>query len=102
MSDKVLAQRAGISTRTLSKVKRGCGSPRVCTLDQIAHALSINLVDLLKSDSVAEDLDKGLESIPDMRVLMHKLHQLMRAPRQKIIDTIKYIIAILNAALEQE
>lgn len=46
MSQEVLAHRAGIAPSFLSQIENGKRSPTITTLDAIAGALNIQIVDL--------------------------------------------------------
>ncbi len=47
ISQEELGFRAGVSKQQIGLIERGESSPTIDTLDQIAHALEINLVDLV-------------------------------------------------------
>ena len=47
ISQEELGFRAGVSKQQIGLIERGESSPTIDTLDQIAHALEISLVDLV-------------------------------------------------------
>lgn len=47
ISQEELGFRAGVSKQQIGLIERGESSPTIDTLDQIAHALEITLVDLV-------------------------------------------------------
>ena len=47
LTQEDLAHEAGISTSTLSRIERGTYQPRLDTLDKLAQALKVSVVELL-------------------------------------------------------
>ena len=48
LSQQLLAERAGLSVATVSRLERGLGSPRLSTIRKLADALKIDGQDLLR------------------------------------------------------
>ena len=49
MTQEQLSERSGLSQQYLSTLERGSRNPTVMTLDEIARALSVTVIDLLSS-----------------------------------------------------
>ena len=47
MTQEQLSERSGLSQQYLSTLERGSRNPTVMTLDEIARALSVTVIDLL-------------------------------------------------------
>ena len=52
ISQEELGYRAGINKNSIGAIERGTSSPTIDTLNQIAHALNINIVDLVDISKV--------------------------------------------------
>ena len=52
ISQEELGYRAGINKNSIGAIERGTSSPTIDTLNQIAHALNINIVDLVDVSKV--------------------------------------------------
>lgn len=48
LTQEQLAEASGLSSKFVGEVERGAGNPTVRTLDALAHALSVDISDLLQ------------------------------------------------------
>lgn len=62
LSQTELAEGAGVSLMTISRIERGEHDPHIKTLARIARALGVSMLDVLRSSGYSEDEDGDQES----------------------------------------
>lgn len=66
-TQETLGERAGLSYKFIGEIERGLENPTIDSVDQIAHALSIDIGELMRRD--ASDVSYATVSADDFAIL---------------------------------
>lgn len=102
-SQQELADLVGISKQMISHYEKGENTPRMGTLDKIAKALNVKKLDLLSSESIAEephedyktqnfdDIKKERDLLKDKLLQQHEKYQALKDAYDKVKEELDQI-----------
>ena len=73
MTQKQLAERVGVSDKTISKWECGNGLPELCTIPELCRILGINMNELLSGERLAAE-NYSTKAEENMMILMKENH----------------------------
>lgn len=85
MTQKMLAEKVGVSDRTISKWERGMGFPDVSLIEPLADALELSLPELFQGEAAVPSPAEDTSAREMLRFIQHKTRKQIRKYRLLVL-----------------
>ena len=102
LSQRQLAERLGVTDKAVSKWERGLGFPDIKTVEPLADALGISILELMQSQRVPEQVSAEEATQAVHQVIDRAIHQRKIGRRNVLIGCLALLLAVLTVFLIDE